>query len=327
MYMNNEIKYNCNHCNKMYSGYRSLWTHNKKFHKGVKPEKKTEENTTEENTTDYECRICNKIYKYKQGRYKHEKNCNIIKPTSLELEVEKMKQNTLDKEQEKIDKEVELVKLQIKLQGMKRMDIKTFKSMNKMLMDRSTQNITNNTQNITNNYQIMALGNENIINNLSRNEKKLILDSRHNSIDKMVEMVHCGTHNMFKNIVITNLKDKFAYRYDEKKGYFITENKTDLLDNLIMYRVMDIEAIYDELSSANKIDNKTKKLIQEFLDKMENEDPFIYDTVEYPNYKSYKMNNIKILLYNNQDKITKDIALLICDSKKECEIPRNAIIN
>ena len=35
------------------------------------------------------------------------------------------------------------------------------------------------------------------------------------------------------------------------------------------------------------------------------------DTTEYPNYKSYKMNNIKILLYNNQDKITKDIALLL----------------
>ena len=33
--MNNE-KYNCNGCNKMYSCYRSLWTHNKKFHNGIK---------------------------------------------------------------------------------------------------------------------------------------------------------------------------------------------------------------------------------------------------------------------------------------------------
>jgi hypothetical protein len=116
---------------------------------------------------------------------------------------------------------------------------------------------------------------------------------------------------MFKNIIITNLKDKFAYRYDETKGYFITGNKTDLLDDLITYRIMDIEAIYDELSTANKIDGRTKKLIQTFLDKMENEETFLYDTVEYPNYKSYKINNIKILLYNNQDKITKDIALLM----------------
>ena len=77
------------------------------------------------------------------------------------------------------------------------------------------------------------------------------------------------------------------------------------------FRMMDLETIYDELSSANKIDSRTKKLIQEFLDKMENEEPFIYDTIEYPNFKSYKINNIKILLYNNQDKITKDIALLM----------------
>jgi hypothetical protein len=145
------------------------------------------------------------------------------------------------------------------------------------------------------------------------------------SIDKMIEIVHCGSHNMFKNIIITNLKDKFAYKYDEKKGYFITGNKTDLLDDLMTYRIMDLEAIYDELSTANKIDSKTKKLIQTFLDKMENEEPFLYGEIEYPNYKSYKMNNIKILLYNNQDKITKDIALLIGDNK-ENQIPNNEII-
>jgi hypothetical protein len=147
------------------------------------------------------------------------------------------------------------------------------------------------------------------------------------SIDKMIEIVHCGSHNMFKNIIITNLKDKFAYKYDEQKGYFITGNKTDLLDDLMTYRIMDLEAIYDELSTANKIDSKTKKLIQTFLDKMENEEPFMYGEIEYPNYKTYKMNNIKILLYNNQDKITKDIALLIGDSKIPNEEPINEIIS
>ena len=307
-----KIIYNCIDCDKTYTSYNTLWKHNKTFHNS----RKTEKNEIIEKDSDkFECRVCGKKYIHKPSVYKHEKTCNGIKKTDKEIELEKMKQNTLDKEQDKIDKEVELVKLQIKLQGMKRIDTKTFKYMNKMLMDRSTINNTTNTQNIINyNFpNILSIGRENVSEILSRNEKKLILDSRHNSIDKMVEMVHCGSHNMFKNIVITNLKDKFAYRYDDKKGYFITENKTDLLDNLIMYRVMDIEAIYDELSSANKIDIRTKKLIQEFLDKMENEEPFIYDTVEYANFKSYKINKIKILLYNNQDKITKDIALLIGD--------------
>ena len=55
-----------------------------------------------------------------------------------------------------------------------------------------------------------------------------------------------------------------------------------------------------------------KQIIQKFLDKCESEDPFVDEhETKYQNYKSYKINNIKILLYNNQDKITKDIELLI----------------
>jgi hypothetical protein len=127
----------------------------------------------------------------------------------------------------------------------------------------------------------------------------------------MVEIVHCGEHNVFKNIVITNLKDKFAYKYDKDKGYFTTMTKNVLLEEVMMYRIMDLEAIYNELSTANMIDKRTKDIIQNFLDDLEKDDKYIDDTTEYPNYKSYKMNNIKILLYNNQDKITKDIALLL----------------
>jgi hypothetical protein len=302
--------YKCNECNKTYYLYKSLWAHNKKKHTEI---------TEIINNCLYECRICSKEYKHKQSRHKHEQTCSIIKINN-ELELERKRQ---EKEQENIESEKkiqsklevermkqETLKLQIKLQGMKRINNKTFKAINKLLMDRSTintQNVTNNTI-INNNFQIMALGKENVVETLSMNDKKMILDSRMCSLDKLVDIVHCGTHNMFKNIIITNLKDKFAYRYDETKGYFITGNKTDLLDDLITYRIMDIEAIYDELSTANKIDGRTKKLIQTFLDKMENEETFLYDTVEYPNYKSYKINNIKILLYNNQDKITKDIA-------------------
>jgi hypothetical protein len=303
--MNTET-YNCIVCNKIYSTYKSLWTHRNKFHK-----------TVQENEDEYECRTCNKVYKHNRTRIFHEKTCNNNNSTSiLVLEIEKSK---IDQETKRI--ELEALKLQIKLQGMKKINNTTFKAINKLLMDRSTinNNTTNNTQNINNNnhyhLQIMGLGNENVADTLTFQEKSTILDRRLCSLEKMVEIVHCGSHNLFKNIVITNLKDKFAYRYDQEKGYFITENKSDVLDILVENRMMDIEAIYDELSSANKIDVKTKQLIQTFLDKMDNEEVFVYDTVEYPNFKSYKMNNIKILLYNNQDKITKDIALLIGENK------------
>jgi hypothetical protein len=50
------------------------------------------------------------------------------------------------------------------------------------------------------------------------------------------------------------------------------------------------------------------------LDKINNQEtPYFDNETKYENYRSYKINSIKILLYNNQDKITKDIALLVTD--------------
>jgi len=135
-----------------------------------------------------------------------------------------------------------------------------------------------------------------------------------NALETIVEIAHCGDYDQFKNIIITNLKDNFAYKYDRIKGYFITVDKKDLLDAVITIRITDIEEIYDELQSANKIDEKTKRIIQSFLDKCNSDEPYTDENeIKYPNFKSYKQNSIKILLYNNQDKITKDIALLISD--------------
>ena len=36
-----------------------------------------------------------------------------------------------------------------------------------------------------------------------------------------------------------------------------------------------------------------------------------YEGKEHENYKQYKINEIKVLLFNNQDKITNDISLLL----------------
>ena len=295
-------EHKCNICIKTYSCYRSLWTHNKKYHKGIKDEKTV-------NINEYKCRTCDKRYKHKQTRCTHEKTCIGKKTIDREIELEKMKQETLDKEQKTLE-------LKIKLQSMKRVDNKTFKAINKVLIDRSTHN-TNNIQNntiINNNYQIFSIGNEDVINTLSIDDKRIIINRKWCSLDEIVKMVHCGDHNMFKNILITNLKDKFAYTFDESKGYFITTTKTFILDDLISNRMMDIEAIYAELTTANLVDEKTKKMIQAFLDRMEEDDkPYMdeVEDVEHANYKTYKMNIIKVLLYNNQEKITRGISLLM----------------
>lgn len=309
--MNNK-EYKCDICVKTYLNYKSLWNHNKFFHNKLKNE------VVETNTVIcFSCLNCGKKYKHKQSLYKHEKTCTYIQV-----------QPSIDKEIELEVEKQETLKLQIKLQKMKKIDTKTFKSVNKLLMDRSTtinnnnnsiNNSNNNTQNIINlNFpNILSFGKENIPQILTHFEKKLILDSLHMSLDKMIDIVHCGNHNTFKNIIITNLKDRFAYKYDDTKGYFVAGDKIELLNELFTWRIMDLENIYEELASADRIDSKTKRIIQDFLNKMENEEPVSEDGVEYKNYKSYRMHNIKILLYNNRDKLTNDIALLIGDEKTD----------
>ena len=126
-----------------------------------------------------------------------------------------------------------------------------------------------------------------------------------------------------KNIVITNLKDDFAYKYDDDKKYFVCLNKNEIISDLVDERLDNIKEIYDELSTTNKIDTNTKKLIQDFLNKIEDEDNKHidnYDKITYPNYKSYKQQKVKILIYNNIDKISRDLAVILDNTSNEDNI-------
>ena len=100
------------------------------------------------------------------------------------------------------------------------------------------------------------------------------MNSGYLCLEKIIEITNVGNYNEFKNIVITNLKDNFAYQYNESLGYFVVVNKNNTINELICNRVMDIEAIYDELETANKIDDKTKKIIKRFLIKIEDKNKF-----------------------------------------------------
>jgi len=312
----------CSVCNNIYSNKKSLLKHRRAVH-GIYCV--TKERRKNETTDCYKCSYCDKEYKIPQSRWQHEKKCKIEKEKKdeqmlvLKEENEELRNELVKNEMYKTKQKEEIIKLQKKLLSSKRLDTKTFKSLNKLLMERSMVNsnntITNNT--INNNYHqhIVAVGNEDLLNVLTMQQKQQILNCRLNSLEKLVEITHCGEMNQFKNIIVTNLKDNYAYRYDASKGYFVAVPKNSMLDNLVMLRVTDIEAIYDELKAANKIDAKTKMIIQNFLDKMENEDtPVFENDTKYENYKSFKIDNIKILLYNNQDKVTKNIALLISDN-------------
>ena len=50
------------------------------------------------------------------------------------------------------------------------------------------------------------------------------------------------------------------------------------------------------------------------------------DNKEYPSFKHYKINEVKILLYNNQDKITNDISLLLTTTDEFPSIEKDLLI-
>lgn len=310
--MEHDTIFKCNQCVKSYKSNSSLINHVRIKHTENKPKKSS-------NANKYICKFCKGDYAFPQSRWIHQKTCS-KKDEPIENVVEDMKKL---KEQ--------IAELQKKLLSSTRLDTKTFKAVNQILIDRSVNKAKMAEENalvdcsggergmrMNNTKRLYALGSEDLLNVLTLQEKKLIIDSRLGSLDKIVEITHCSNLPQYKNVIITNLKDNFAYKYDENKEYFITVSKVDLLEDVVAHRVTDIEAIYDELKAARKVDTKTNRLIQEFLERItDNYTPFFDNRTKFKSFKAYKIDNIKILLYNNHDKITQDIALMISDEEND----------
>ncbi len=344
------MEYRCSKCNKEYSSYQSLWIHNKKFHN------ENVVNCGSNNTTpvvvcgttntninkSYKCKFCLRNFNDRSNKCKHEKKCaqnkNIeIKILHDNLEKQKQDQELLlkikDQEKELLLKEQEILKLKLKLERSKKADVVTLKQLNKLLLERKEEyqnyinNINNgtiyngsNVQNIVNNIQLIGFGKEeDVVETLTNKEKKLIMDSRYKCLEKFIEIVHCGKYDKFKNIIVTNIKDNYMYRFDESKSQFVLASKDETIKCLIDIRMYDLETIYDELLEKNKLDDKTKDIIEKFINKL-NDDKSKYTDEEghiHETYKNYKINEIKLILYNNQDKIINDISLLLTTSETE----------
>jgi hypothetical protein len=316
-----EAQFNCQICTKTFSSTASLTNHKRIYHPELRDCNRFKNN--EDNS--YHCRHCEKTYKSCQSRRYHEQKCK--SKTHTDIRIEHLT--------EKLEMKDQIISLQNKLLIKKTSEIRTFKSVNKELIGGSKEymlNKSNNsnslntinshnniTNNITNNIQqICNIGYEDIMNILTSEQKIQIMNSRMQALEKLIEITHCGENPQFKNVVITSLKDDFAYKYDSNKGYFITVKKDALLDDIIHYRTFNIEEIYEELKDGNKINSKTKETIQRFLDKCESDEPFEDPHgIKYPNFKTYKKDSIKILLYNHHEKITRDISQLIESTSSE----------
>ena len=280
-------KFICKTCNRYYKSYQSLWNHNKKFHSinnhNITNHNHTDnQNITINNHNKYNCKYCNKQFNFNQNKWRHEKKCNktlIKKYNDLKEENELLK--------EEFKKEIDNLKNQM-LELMNKnckMHPKTLQKINKQMNNQM------NNCNITNNINIVQLGNENILETLSEKEKLKILSHCYGSFDKLIECVHFNPkYPQFKNIAITNLKDDYAYKYDEKQNKFIACKKEELLEDLLDNRVIDLEEILDE--NVEKINNVKVSKIKDLIDKLYDKE-LLYNT---------KKSDIKLLIYNKCDK-------------------------
>ena len=265
----------CKYCNKEYKNKQSRSNHYYLYHSIPKVETCIPSNGIQKNVkNNLMCKHCNKLYSTRQNTWKHEQKCK-IKNNNINIE-------QLKKENEDIKKEVS--ELRNLLQKSLKIHPKTLNKINNQL---------NNTNNGTINNNYIQLGHENLDDILSKKDKLTILNKKGNSLKDLIDLVHISDkYKQFKNVYITNLQNTIGYKFDQKNNKFIAVNKSDLLDDIIECRMLDIQTFYDEL--GDNFNNETKNIIERFIERMgDNEDPL----------KQINKDEIKLLLYNARDKI------------------------
>ena len=287
------MEYYCSIHNKKYKSYKSLWKHNYVYHKvEISPELvKSEVDVSQKLVKNsLKCNFCDKTYKHRSSKSKHEKSCKEIVDSDKNDEIDKMKI-------EMAEYKAEMEKLKDIIQKSLKIHPKTLQKINNQL---NNTNINNGT--INNHITYVQLGNEDLVNVLSKSEKRGILNRRAMGINDLVELIHCsGKYKEFMNVYITNLQNTVAYRYDKKINNFIVINKNELLDEIIDARIYDITKFLEEAEKV--LEPSTAADIKRIIIKMEKDDSF----------KGLKKEEIKFILYNNKDKISSQKEKLIED--------------
>ena len=282
-------KYRCELCNKSYSSRQNLWKHNTKFHKT-----ETLANTSEtskitsslpQNTStslQNSCKYCNKIYSRKDNLNRHMKTCKSKNIVSIKLK-------------EKDEQIQELKSMVTNLLKSCKIHPKTLQKINNQI-----NNNNNNTNNGTiNNNVIMKFGNVNINEVLSNKQIMSILHKPFVSVEECVKMIHFNDKlPQYNNIYITNMKDDLVYVYDGTK--FTTTTKSDAINDLIDNYSDQIEISFDD--NKDKMTEYKIKCVENYLELINSNTEYIdQHNKKYTNFKTYKVGDVKRLIYDKSD--------------------------
>jgi hypothetical protein len=194
------------------------------------------------------CKYCSKVFKFKQGRWRHEQNCDLInKDDYSKDEIINLLKQTIDEQKKMFEEQIIEMKNQLIETMNKKCKVhpKTLQKINKQLIN--DNNISINKGTVNNTYNIIGLGHENLDQVFTRKEKMAILKNRFYCLPELVEYTHFNDkYPQFKNILITNTQNTLAYKYDTKKNQFMAINKDELLEDIVDARIYDISSFYEE---------------------------------------------------------------------------------
>jgi len=297
--------YVCKTCNKIYKNRSGLWKHMIK-HKinnvSKNPSKLTQilsfpsfsSSNLSKTTSEHICNRCNKEFTRKDNLARHELTCNKQKINYIQ-ENEILKE-TLQKQSEKLEKQSEEIK-EVKSMLMDLMNKnckvhpKTLQKINKQLNNNGT--IINNT--------FVKFGNLSYDGLLTDKQQREILNKQYLSLEESIKQIHFNKDfPEYSNIYITNMKDDIAYVFNGEK--FISVRKNDMLTQLIDMHIDEINISFEK--NKGKIREKYVDKLEKFISNLNNSyTKFVDESNQrtYPNYKAYKVNAIKLLIYNESD--------------------------
>ena len=283
-------RYQCKKCLRNYSSANSLWNHNNRFHPIPRVVKSTLEGSLStleftshnvEEGTQIKCNFCDKTFNYKSNKYKHMKNCKVKKEKEQKEVIKNMILEVLNKEG--------------------KIHHNTLKKINKNLINSNNNNNNNITNNNNNIVQIIKFGSEDLSSLLSKKELISIFNDKSRCLEKSIELVHLNNERKeYKNLYITNLRNDLMYIFNGEK--FEAVNKNETIKELIENHMYNISIKFEDYKK--KLNKYTVEAIENFLEEMNNDNiPVKNERINrvFKNYRHYKINEIKLLIYNQKD--------------------------
>jgi hypothetical protein len=291
----------CKYCNKEYKSYSSRSNHIRIYHSNEKlsnsskpsslltfPSSGSFTSLSKDNSSKLTCSKCNKTFSRSDNLKRHQTNC-INTDTSIKdllTENEILKQH-LKKQEELMIQLMESINKNAKIHP------KTLQKINKQLIN------SNNNNTIINNTYV-KFGNLSYDGILSDKEQREILRKQYLSLEESIKKIHFNKNlPEYNNVFITNMKDDIAYLFNGKQ--FISVRKNDMLNKLIDMHVDEINISFEK--NKGKLNEKQIERLEKFLDMLNDEDTKYKDGTQriFSNYKAYKINEVKLMIYNESD--------------------------